>query len=276
MPTNVTGEYVSAERKYLAARTIDEKIAGLEEMLREVPKHKGTEHLRKQLTHKLASLKKEKIAAKKRKGARHSISVPKEGFQVAIIGFPNSGKSTLLNKLTNAKARVSNYPFTTKEPEVGMMEYGGGRLQLVEIPALVKGAAEKQAEWMSLVSAADGIILLTNSDSEEEILLAELRKARVNKPIFYIRKRESVTKKRLFDFFDLIRVYTKEPGEDPVKDKSIVLKRGSTVIEAANKIHKDFVHKLRFAKVWGSSRFAGQRVDKDYILKDGDIIELHI
>jgi hypothetical protein len=275
MPTNVTSGYLVAERKYHLAKTIDEKIAGLEEMIREIPKHKGTEHMRRNLTHKLATLKKEKLT-KKRKGSRYSLSIPKEGFQVVIIGFPNSGKSTLLNKITNTKTKVSDYAFTTKYPKVGMMKHEGGRLQLIEIPALIERASNKQAELMSMVSTADGIIMLSNSPKEEDVLLGELRKSKINKPIFYIRHHELVSKKRIFEFFNLITVYTKEPREDPIKEKGIVLKSGSTVMEAAEKIHKDFVKNLKFAKVWGSSKFPGQRVEKDFILKNGDVVEFHI
>lgn len=278
MPANVTAEFLAAQRRYEEARTTPERIEALREMISTIPKHKGSHTMLRELTHKLAVLKKEQISEKKKKAKRKSISVPKEGFQVVIIGFPNSGKSTLLNKLTNTDVKVSNYPFTTKKPEVGIMNFEGGHLQLVEIPALVEGGSEKQAELLSIVSSADGIIMILGdrADYEKRILGNELRKARIFKPLMIVYKGQNVSKREIFEFFDLIRVFTKEPGEKPVTEKALILRKGATVLDAAKDVHKDFARKLKYARVWGSARFPGQRVEKDYILKDGDVIELHI
>ena len=195
---------------------------------------------------------------------------------MAIIGFPNSGKSTLLAKLTNARPKISDYPFTTKEPEVGAMEFGGGQIQLVEMPALVERAAEKQRDILTLVSNADGVILLADDDYQRKTIMGELAKFGIRKPVFYASKEDVISPKKLFEFFDLIRVYTKEPGERTEKDKPVILRRGATVLDVAKDIHKDFANKLKFARVWGSSKFPGQRVEKDHVLADKDVIELHI
>lgn len=275
MPTNVTREYLNAELKYQQARTSEEKIAALQEMLATVPKHKGTEVLRMQIRQRMKRLKQEELKAKKRKKG-HSTAIKKEGFQIAIIGFPNTGKSTLLSKLTNARPKISDYPFTTKEPEVGVMEFGGGQIQLVEIPALTEGAAEKQRELMTLLSNADGIIVMADDENQRKTIVGELVKFGIEKPIFYATKDDKIQPSRLFEFFDLIRVYTKEPGEKAEISRPILLKKNSTVMDAAKEVHKDFASKLKFARVWGSSKFAGQRVEWDHILKDKDIIELHI
>jgi hypothetical protein len=275
MPTNVTREYLNAELKYHKARTSDEKQEALKEMLSTLPKHKGTEVLKSQIRERMKKLRKEQAEAKKRR-AGHAPVVRKEGFQVAIIGFPNAGKSTLLTRLTNARPKISDYPFTTKEPEVGVMEFEGGQIQLVEIPALVEGAAEKQRDMLTLLTNADGIILLADDDHQRKALVGELANFGINRPIFYASKGDKITKKQLFAFFDLIRVYTKEPGEKTEMDKPIILKQKSTVLDVAKEIHKDFANKLKFARVWGSSKFPGQRVEKDHILQDKDIVELHI
>ena len=74
----------------------------------------------------------------------------------------------------------------------------------------------------------------------------------------------------------LIRVYTKSPGKEPDLNSPFVLFKESTLEELAEQIHKDFVTKLKFAKVWGRSVFEGQMVQRDYILQDGDIVEIHI
>ena len=275
MPTNVTREYLNAELKYQKARTSDERLEALKEMLSTLPKHKGTEVLKSQIRERMKKLRKEQIEAKKRR-AGHAPIVRKEGFQVAIIGFPNAGKSTLLAKLTNARPKISDYPFTTKEPEVGVMEFEGGQIQLVEIPALVEGASEKQRDMLTLLTNADGIILLADDDHQRKTILGELANFGIKRLIFYASKGDKITKKQLFEFFDLIRVYTKEPGEKTEMDKPIILKRKSTVLDVAKEIHKDFANKLKFARVWGSSKFPGQRVEKDHILQDKDIVELHI
>ncbi|MDI6850532.1 MAG: TGS domain-containing protein [bacterium] len=83
-------------------------------------------------------------------------------------------------------------------------------------------------------------------------------------------------KKEIFKELDIIRVYTKEPGKQPVLEDPLILKRGSTVLDAAREIHKDFEKKLKYAKVWGSTKFEGQRVERDYRLEDKDIVEFHV
>ena len=74
----------------------------------------------------------------------------------------------------------------------------------------------------------------------------------------------------------IIRVYSKAPGKEPDLTSPFVLKRGSTVEDFAGKVHKDFVDKLKIARVWGDGVFDGQMVQRDYILKDGDVVELNI
>jgi len=275
MPTNVTREYLNAELKYQKAKTSEEKLEALKEMLSTAPRHKGADVLRAQLRERMKRLKQEQAEAKRRR-AGHAPIVRKEGFQVAIIGFPNTGKSTLLARLTNARPKISDYPFTTKEPEVGIMEFEGGQIQLVEIPALVEGASEKQRDMLTLLTNADGIILLADDDHQRKTILGELSKFGIEKPVFYASKEDRIEPKELFEFFDLIRVYTKEPGEKTEMERPIILKRKSTVLDVAKEIHKDFANKLKFARVWGSSRFPGQRVEKDHVLQDKDIVELHI
>jgi ribosome-interacting GTPase 1 len=80
----------------------------------------------------------------------------------------------------------------------------------------------------------------------------------------------------IFSALDVIRVYTKTPGQKPDLTDPVVLKRGSTALDAAESVHKDFGRNLKYAQVWGSGKFDGQRVKRDYILQDGDVIELHV
>ena len=86
----------------------------------------------------------------------------------------------------------------------------------------------------------------------------------------------NLLRQRVYQALEIIRVYAKPPGKDPDMKRPFVLKRGSTVAELARKIHRDFYDKLKSARVWGSSAFEGQMVQRDYELKDGDIVELKV
>jgi ribosome-interacting GTPase 1 len=82
-------------------------------------------------------------------------------------------------------------------------------------------------------------------------------------------------KKEIYKKLNLVRVYTKRPDEPPAK-RPLVVRRGSTVMDIAHAVHKDFAKDLKFARVWGSTKFPGQQVPRDYVLGDKDIVELHI
>jgi hypothetical protein len=81
---------------------------------------------------------------------------------------------------------------------------------------------------------------------------------------------------RLFALLDILRVYSKRPGHEADPNAPVILKQGSTVLDLAKEIHKDFAAKLQYARIWGQGKYDGQRVNRDYTLHDGDIIELHM
>jgi ribosome-interacting GTPase 1 len=83
-------------------------------------------------------------------------------------------------------------------------------------------------------------------------------------------------RRTIFRMLNVIRVYSKPPGKDAEMERPYTLKNGSTLLEFANLVHHDFGEKLRFARIWGHTKFDGQRVTKDYILQDKDVVELHI
>jgi len=83
-------------------------------------------------------------------------------------------------------------------------------------------------------------------------------------------------KKEIYQVLDILRVYTKVPGKEPDLTEPVTLKKGSTVGDIAASVHKDFVAKLRYAKIWGSGKFDGQMVKRDYLVSEGDVVELHI
>jgi ribosome-interacting GTPase 1 len=135
MPANLTPAYKEAEARFRNAVTREEKIASLEEMLRVIPKHKGTDKLQGDLRARLSKLRREP----KRKGPTrgHSHRIPKEGAgQVALVGPPNAGKSSLVASLTHARPEVAEYPLTTRDATPGMMNYKDVGFQLVDLPPL--------------------------------------------------------------------------------------------------------------------------------------------
>lgn len=83
-------------------------------------------------------------------------------------------------------------------------------------------------------------------------------------------------RRMVFEQLGVLRVYTKAPGHEPDFNAPFVLKQGSTIEDLAGKIHKDFVKDLKMARVWGEAVFDGQPVGRDYILHEGDVVELHL
>ena len=237
-------------------------------MISTVPNHKGCETLRAQLKQRLAKLRKQTEA----KAARKTVTVSKEGdAQVCIIGLTQSGKSTLLSRLTNARPEISNHPFTTIKPEVGTCDYEGVKIQLVEIPSSF------QPVFMSTVQSSDGIILVYKDKKDKKELKKILSGFRIKKPFVEITIEENLEelKENIWNMLGLIRIYCKEPGKKPEK-KALVIREGSTVEDAAKRLHKDFVKYFRFARVFGSTKYPGEKIGLDYKLKDKDILQIHI
>src|SRR3989344_438381 len=124
MPINAGYEYAEAQKKVEVARTPQEKIKALENLLSASPSHKGAEKLRQEIKTKISKLKEKVEKERAKKAGGFSISVKKEGAaQVVLVGLTNSGKSTILNKLTGAKVEIAEYPFTTKEHIFGVLDY---------------------------------------------------------------------------------------------------------------------------------------------------------
>jgi ribosome-interacting GTPase 1 len=83
-------------------------------------------------------------------------------------------------------------------------------------------------------------------------------------------------RKRIFTYLDVIRVYSKVPGKKPEHDSPFVLKRGTTVIEMARAVHKDFAEKLAYARLWRGTDYSGQMIPREFALEDKDVCELHL
>jgi len=165
MPANLTADFIKARQKLRQAKSPEEKLAALEEMLVTIPKHKGTDHMQADIKKRIAKAR--GAAGGSKKGKSHSYEhIPKDGAgQVVLVGSPNVGKSTLLSVLTNAKPEVATYPFSTLIPVPGMMAFEDVAIQLIDLPPLAPDYTES---WVySLIRSCDlALLVLDASDGE--------------------------------------------------------------------------------------------------------------
>jgi small GTP-binding protein len=312
MPANLTPEYLAAEQDYKSAQTHAEKVAALAQMLATVPKHKGTEKLQADIKRRLSQARKES----QKKGPAHAIpywQVQREGAgQVALVGPANSGKSRLVSALTHARPEVADYPFTTRLPVPGMMQYEDVQIQLVDLPAL---SAEFSEPWLHQVirSASYSVLVLDLNDGqvldEIDYVLQSLEQRRVPAPRLLLGNKldlpgasgnfaaledlygehfpclavSAETGQNLdrfadvtFHLLEIVRVYTKVPGKAADLSAPYVLRRGETVQDAARHVHKDFAEHLRFARLFHIDGGEGRLVDRHRVVEDRDILEFHI
>jgi len=326
MPANLPPQYFEAEKRFRLAKSPEEKITTLEEMLAIMPKHKGTDHLRAELRTRIAKLT--QLAAKKSGTRRASMAIEKEGAaQVAVIGPPNAGKSQLVASITNASPAIAEYPFTTHSATPGMMEFENIQIQLIDTPPL----APQSIEWWlrHMLVRADALLVMVDlnnaplaqmeditvqlgemriglgkikTEDEANIILYQKKgliignkldlnhasqnyvvlknKYKDQLPVIAISAKEGTgleeLKYAIYQMLNIIRVYTKAPGEKPDFTDPIVLERGSTLEDAAAAVHKDFARKLKYARIWGSGKHDGVMAKRDHMLQDGDVIELHL
>ena len=162
MPANLTPAYKEAEARYRRATEPADRLAALRGMLREIPKHKGTEHLQGDIKARIKELTDE-LAGPKKGGARTGPSIairPEGAAQVALIGPPNSGKSSLHVRLTGSHAEVAPYPFTTQYPIPGMMPVRDIHIQLVDLPPI---STEHPIPWIGdALRSAHGCLLVVD------------------------------------------------------------------------------------------------------------------
>jgi small GTP-binding protein len=138
MPANLTPEYHKADKRYKEAATDAERITALEDMLRVIPKHKGTEHMRADLKKRLSKFKAAEQSAKHSGGKSIDIfHFPKSGAgQLVLIGTPNSGKSSIVAALSKARVHIADYPFSTQTPAPGMMHYEDVPIEIIDTPPI--------------------------------------------------------------------------------------------------------------------------------------------
>ena len=375
------GETQVTERKDLS---LSEKIQELEEEISTTKYNKRTQHAIGLMKAKLAMLreKSEQRASVGKAKGDDRFAVRKTGDGVVILlGFPSVGKSTLLNKVTNAKSDIASYAFTTLRAIPGLMEYKHAKIQIIDVPGVVSGATSGRGrgkEVIGMLRTADLILILVDALYPEHCnaLLKEIYEAgiRINKekPDVKITKKDKgviwvmaltkltkldnptvvgiaremklgnvdisiradidadqlidairgnaiytkaltvITKidlidnetlerlkneinpdvvvsaeqgtgmeelkEAIFQKMGFIRIFLKEVYKKADMEVPLIMFRGSTIRDVCSKLHKDFVDKFRFVRLWGkSAKFDGQefrRLDKE--LFDGDILELHI
>lgn len=369
------------ERKKLS---LSDKIKALEEEIRTTKYNKRTQHAVGLLKAKLAMLKEraEKRSAVGKAKGDDRFSVRKTGDGSAVLlGFPSVGKSTLLNALTKAKSDVGEYSFTTLNAVPGLLKYKHAKIQIIDVPGIVNGAAKgagRGREVLGIVRNADLIIILIDAlfPQHYEAVLYEVYSAgvRINKSkpdvtitkkerggiqigssvkltkidkktiisiaremklnnadilirsdidadefidvlkgdriytnaITIITKCDLIDKEKLeklkkkikpdvvvsaekniginelknviFDRMNFIRIFLKEVNKKADMEEPLIMFKGCTIGDVCRKLHRDFVDKFRYARVWGrSAKFDAQVFRKlDKRLEDEDVLELHI
>ena len=169
MAANLTQQYLKAEEEYRRATTTEEELVWLQVMLKEMPKHKASEHLQADLKSKIARLKKDLTAEKSSdKKSGRGLRIPRQGAGTAILlGGPNAGKSQLICSLTRATPEVAPYPFTTQTPAPAMMPFEDVVVQLIDTPPITKDYMD--AHLYGLVRSADMVLLMLDLGSDDGV-----------------------------------------------------------------------------------------------------------
>ncbi len=168
MPANLTPQYHEAEKEYRQAKTYSEKVEALKKMLAVMPKHKGTEKLQADLKTKISKLSKISQRKPAKKETDTLSHIDKEGAgQVILIGKPNVGKSQIISSLTNANSPITEYPFATRKPIVGMIQFEDIKIQLIDTPSITKTFTERFL--FPLIREADLVLLIVDL-SQEDVL----------------------------------------------------------------------------------------------------------
>ena len=299
--TNQSPEYAKAQKEYFLASTDEERLLALEKMMSYMPKHKAGESLRADIRQRYKKLK-EKIAEKeKKRKSLYKEGIKKEGIRVVLAGLTQTGKSSLLSCLTNAKPEISSHQYTTKKEIIGTLNFQGIKFQIIDMPAINhetfdQGIANTADILLVIIADLSGLneispflgkptgkkIVVFNkidllSREEKRKISAFLQSKKHNFVLISAKTQEGVEelKEKLIENSNVIRIYTKQPRK-PEDKEPVLLKPYSTVGNLAEKIFHSKI-KIKHVKVTGpSSKFPNQITGLKHILKDKDIVEFYV
>jgi small GTP-binding protein len=300
--------FAQVAKRRLIGKEGRDRIREVRALLAELPDYRNGPYadLRKAL---LAEIEDTRV----RSGAIHrdSIAVRREGAaQIALVGPPNVGKSSLLQALSEIQIKTGDYAFTTLRPVPALTRIGGVLVQLVEIPGLIEGAAEDRGGGRALLGVlrfADAIVYCGRADDdpgELAIVRSEVAAAGIDKPSLIAATRadeapsDAVDRLRasaddleviavsvldeasleaireaIWRLTGLIRVRLRTNGV--TEEEPLALEPGATVADVADRVHHELGASFTGARVRGpSARFDDQRVGRDHVVADGDIVEI--
>jgi small GTP-binding protein len=284
-------------KRRLVGKDGSDRIRELRAILAELPGYRNGPYadLRKWVESEL-----EASRTRKKVVHRDSIAVRREGSaQIALVGPPNAGKSSLLQALSAIQIKTGDYAFTTTRPVAATTRLGGVLVQLVEIPGLIEGAADDRGGGRALLGVlrnADAILFCHACDrplAELEVIRGEVAAAGIELPALLAATKADEApppehpdlpvvpvsvlddasldrlREELWAMTGLVRVHLRDGG-DPV-----ALEPPATVLDVADTIHHELRERCTGARVWGpSARFPGQQVGREYELSDGDSVEI--
>jgi uncharacterized protein len=300
--------FVQVAKRRLVGTEGSERVRVIGELLVELPDYRSGPYadIRKWLTREL-----EATRARAKVVHRDSLAVRREGAaQIAFVGPPNAGKSSLLQALSEIQIKTGDYAFTTTRPVPALTRIGGVLVQLVEIPGLIEGAAAGRGGGKALLGVlrnADAIVYCCTAFAQPRelaVVRAEVEAAGIEKPSLIAATRadeaDDDAVRRLADAFPafevlpvsvlddellaefragvwrltgLLRVFLRRAGS--VDGDPLALRPGATVRDVAEGIHHDLAESFRAARIWGpSARFEGQRVGPTHVVQDGDVVEI--
>ncbi len=302
--------FAQVAKRRLIGKEGRERIREVRALLEELPDYRNGPYadLRKWLTAEIEETRIRSSAVH-----RDSIAVRREGAaQIALVGPPNVGKSSILQALSEIQIKTGDYPFTTLRPVPALTRIGGVLVQLVEIPGLIEGASEDRGGGRALLGvlrSVDAIVYCARADADPDELRPvrdEVDLAGIDKPAFLAATRADeappgalqrlgaafpdlelvpvsvIDEASLEAFRDaawrltgLIRVRLRTGGAAEPDPEPLALEPGSTVADVAAWVHHDLASSFSGARIWGpSARFDGQRVGRGHAVEDGDVVEI--
>ncbi len=209
--------------------------------------------------------------------------VPFENIQIQLVDVPpinfEIGEAWLSPMVRNADALIIMVDL--ESDPLAQMEGVFAKLEGIGIKPIGSEDEEIDEEGERVFEPKKALIAPNKLDLEGAQEKDHMLRERYGSsfPVFSLSAQKGIgledLKRGIFEALNIMRVYTKPPGKKPDLSEPVILKKGSTVEDAGYSVHKDFVRKMKFARIWGSEKYQGQMVKKDYILHDGDVIEFH-